>query len=384
MSGGKAMIYADNAATTKLNIRAFEAMKPFLLENYGNASQPYSFARASKNALLQARTTIAKCINALPEEIYFTSGGTESDNWAIKGTAFADSNKHSTITTAFEHHAILRACSSIERLGYPVIYLSIQRDGKVDTGELGTLITGTTNLVSIMMANNEIGTIQPIKELCAIAHSQGAIFHTDAVQALGHIKIDVQELGVDLLSASGHKFNAPKGVGFLYIRKGTNVVPYNNGGSQEFGMRAGTENIASIVAMATALEENCENMQVVTQKLVCMEDSLLKILSNANIKYIRNGESPRIPGNINLSFHNANGEMLLHRLDFMGIYISTGSACDSKNTQVSHVIDAIGVPAEYAEGTIRISFCADNDERDAVTIANALIRILASNNGATN
>jgi cysteine desulfurase len=372
------MIYADNAATTKLNIDAFEAMKPFLLEHYGNASQSYSFARASKKALQQARVSIAECINALPEEIYFTSGGTESDNWAIKGAAFSDVEKKTNITTEIEHHAVLRSYEFIESLGYPVLYLSVARDGKVQTQTLESNITYNTNLVSIMMANNEIGTIQPIRELCKIAHLHGTLFHTDAVQALGHIKVDVRELGIDLLSASGHKFNAPKGVGFLYIRKNTRVSSYINGGAQEFGMRAGTENVASIVAMATALKKNCDNMQANTYKLHRMEDRLLSILSSAGINYIQNGSNHRIPGNLNLSFYQSDGEMILHRLDLMGILVSTGSACDSVSTKVSHVIKSIAVPKDFAEGTIRISFGAENDYNDAEAVANALIRTLCT------
>lgn len=212
-------IYADNAATTKLAPEAFEAMKPWMLEEYGNASQPYSFARKPKKALAEARATIAACINALPEEIFFTSGGTESDNWAIKGSAFSDPEHRATITSAFEHHAVLRSCAAIERLGYPVAYLSPSPDGQITPENLESVITDKTRLVSIMFANNEIGSIQPIKELCAVAHAHGALFHTDAVQAVGHVKIDVKDLDIDMLSASAHKFNGPKGIGFLYIRK---------------------------------------------------------------------------------------------------------------------------------------------------------------------
>lgn len=245
----KQHIYADNAATTKLDIDAFEAMKPFLLDEYGNASQPYSFARKPKKALADARATIAECIGALPEEIYFTSGGTESDNWAIKGSAFSDPYKRATITSSIEHHAVLRTCSAIESLGYPVTYISPDRFGIITADALEEIMTENTRLVSIMFSNNEIGTIEPIKELAAIAHKHGALFHTDAVQAVGHVSIDVKDLGIDMLSASAHKFNGPKGVGFLYIRSGTEINPLNDGGSQERGLRAGTENIAEIVGM---------------------------------------------------------------------------------------------------------------------------------------
>ena len=236
----KQFIYADNAATTKIDHAVFEAMIPWLTEEYGNASQPYAFARKPKKALQEARATIAQCINALPEEIFFTSGGTESDNWAIKGSAFPDLEKRATITSAIEHHAILNACAAIERLGYPVAYVYPQKDGTITPESLNTVITDQTRLVSIMFSNNEIGTVNPVKDLVKVAHEHGAIFHTDAVQALGHTEIDVQELGIDMLSASAHKFNGPKGIGFLYIKKGTPIVRFNDGGSQEFGMRSGT------------------------------------------------------------------------------------------------------------------------------------------------
>ena len=253
----KRMIYADNAATTQLDHDAFEAMKPYLLEEFGNASQPYSFARSAKKALKEARETIAQLIGATPEEIFFTSGGTESNNWVIKGSAFSDSQKRATITSSIEHHAILRPCADIERMGYPVAYLPVDATGSVSAQALSEFITNDTRLVSIMMANNEIGSIQDISALSSVAHSHGAVFHTDAVQAVGHVEIDVNTLGVDMLSASAHKFNGPKGIGFLYVRKNTPLAAYASGGSQESNMRAGTENIASIVGMAVALKKMC-------------------------------------------------------------------------------------------------------------------------------
>lgn len=370
------MIYADNAATTKLDKDAFEAMKPFLLEEFGNASQPYSFSRTTKKALKQARAIIADCIGALPEEIYFTSGGTESDNWAIKGTMLVYGDTRATITSTIEHHAVLNACATIERMGYPVAYLPVDKKGIVHPKSLQEYISNNTKLVTIMFANNEIGTVQPIKELALVAHKHGAQFHTDAIQAVGHIPINVRELDIDMLSASAHKFNGPKGIGFLYIRKGTAIHPYADGGSQEFGMRAGTENVAAIVAMATALKKNVENISISTEKLLRMENLLLNMLSVANIDYIRNGSDKKLPGNINLSFKNLEGEAMLHRLDLMGICVSTGSACDSIKTQISHVIRAIGVPTEYARGTIRISLGENNSENDAISIAKALIKII--------
>ena len=373
----KQFIYADNAATTKLDIDAFEAMKPYLLDEYGNASQPYSFARKPKQALKEARATIAQCINAEPEEIYFTSGGTESDNWAIKGVAFADSEKHAIITSQIEHHAVLRACEDIEKLGYPVAYLPVTKEGVVTTKALNSVITPNAHLVSIMFANNEIGTIQPIKELCEIAHRNGALFHTDAVQAVGHVHIDVKKLGVDMLSASAHKFNGPKGIGFLYVKKGTSICSYASGGAQEFGMRAGTENIASIVGMAVALKKNCDKLPDNIRHIENLESQLLDNLSNSGLDFVRNGSSYHIPGNISLSFKNANGETLLHRLDLMGICVSTGAACDTVDTQTSHVLNAIGLKHEYVTGTIRITLSTNNALEDVSAISSALKKILS-------
>lgn len=372
----KQLIYADNAATTKLDSDAFEAMTPYLLTEYGNASQPYSFSRSVKKAITEARHIIAACINADPEEIYFTSGGTESDNWAIKGSAFSDPEKREMITSSIEHHALLRSCSAINSLGYPVNYLGVSSDGIVSTSELANTITPRTRLVSVMLVNNEIGTIQPIRELCRIAHANKAIFHTDAVQALGHIKVDVQELGVDMLSASAHKFNGPKGIGFLYIRKGTQIVPWLDGGSQEFGLRAGTENVAAIVGMAVALKKNCAHIEEHTAHLNNLEQTLLSRLNQADIDFIRNGSSNHVPGNISLSFRHANGESLLHRLDLMGICVSTGSACDSVNTKVSHVLQAIQLDEAYARGTIRVSLGYDNTIDEVKKIVACLIKIL--------
>lgn len=369
------MIYADNAATTKLDIEAFEAMKPFLLDEYGNTSQPYSFSRVPRKALKQARDTIASCIGALPEEILFTSGGTESDNWAIKG-CMESGDLRKVITSAFEHHAVLHACKRIEKFGHPVTYLRPLESGFITTDILRSAITDDTKLVSIMMVNNEIGTIQPIKELCDIAHKHGALFHTDAVQAVGHININVKKLGVDMLSCSAHKFNGPKGIGFLYVRKGTSINPYMDGGSQEYGMRASTENVAAIVGMAVALKKNTQEIENVYTHLIELEHVVIKRLVEANIDFIRNGLEPHIPGNLSISFKGFEGEMLLHRLDLKGIMVSTGSACNTKKTQISHVLQAINVNEEYAIGTIRISLGRDNTFEEVTKIADALISIV--------
>ena len=370
------MIYADNAATTQLAPEALARMMPYLQVEYGNASQPYSFSRTAKSALKQARETIAACINANPEEIYFTSGGTESDIWALKGTMFVYGDQRTLITSQIEHNAILHSAATIERMGYPVVYLPVNSDGILSIDTLNDYISESTKLVSVMYSNNEIGTIEPIKELAAIAHSYGASFHTDAVQAVGHVPIDVKKLNVDMLSASAHKFNGPKGIGFLYIKKGTHISPYNDGGSQEFGGRAGTENIAAIVGMAEALRINCVNMTAHTEKLLELEQVILSRLNWAAIDYRRNGSEIRVPGNMSLSFKYASGEMLLHRLDLMGICVSTGSACDSKSTQISHVLNAIKLDREYAEGTIRISLGKNNTLEDAKFISDAIIKIL--------
>lgn len=370
------MIYADNAATTKLDVDAFESMKPFLLENYSNPSQPYSYSRSSKKALQNSREIIAACINAEPDEIYFTSGGTESDNWAIKGSAFGDCNKLTTITSAFEHHAVLRSCSAIEQLGYPVAYIQPTADGYITPEALTELITNKTRLVSVMFANNEIGSIQPIKELCEIAHSRGALFHTDAVQAVGHLKINVRNLDVDMLSASAHKFNGPKGVGFLYVKKGIKLTPLLSGGLQESAHRAGTENVAGVVGMAKALENNCKMLSQSSNQITVLENMFLEHLKKSEIEYIRNGGRNTLPGLLSLSFEGFNGETLLHRMDLKGICISTGSACDSINTQTSHVLQAIRLNESSAKGTIRISFGKNNTKDDVIKIAKSLSSIL--------
>ena len=369
-------IYADHAATTKLDQAAFKAMTPYLLEEYGNASQLYSFARAPKKALKEARQTIADCIGALPEEIFFTSGGTESDNWAIKGTTMLSGEKGGIITSAIEHHAVLNSCHTCEKMCVPVAYLTVAPDGTVKPDTLEHVLDSSTKLVSVMLANNEIGTIQPIRKLAKIAHAHGSLFHTDAVQALGHIPVNVQELDVDLLSASAHKFNGPKGIGFLYIRQGTKIAPYSDGGAQEGKLRAGTENIAAIVGMATALKISCGAMANRTKHLRRLEQHLLGQLDLYKLDYRKNGSPEHIPGNISLSFKNADGEALLHLLDLMGICVSTGSACNATSTELSHVLKAISLPVEYAYGTIRISFGYENTLEEVETIAESLKKIL--------
>ncbi len=377
------MIYADNAATTKLDTDAFEVMRTYLLDEYGNASQPYFFSKKVKLALKEARKIIAHCINAEPEEIYFTSGGTESNNWALKEVGMPTDIKH-IITSQIEHHSVLNACKHMELLGTDVSYVPVSKTGIVSVEEIErnlikskeAVASCETTLVSIMFANNEIGTIEPIKEIAYIAHKHGAIFHTDAVQAIGHTKIDVKEMGIDLLSASAHKFNGPKGIGFLYVRKGILISSHNDGGLQEYGKRAGTENVAAIIAMAQALQNNVKDLEENEKQLKELENIIEQGLQEKSIQYVRNGFSEHIPGNISLSFSGFEGEMLLHRLDLMKICVSTGSACDSANTRVSHVLRAIQLDDKLAVGTIRISLGKYNTKEDAYSIVDALVKIL--------
>lgn len=359
-----------------MDAEVLEAMMPYFTEGFGNASQPYAFGYTAKQALKKARAEIAECIGADPDEIYFTSGGSESDNWAIKGTAFADDDKAALITSSFEHHAVLHSAAAIARMGYPVHYVEPTRDGFVTPEALEKAFPAKTRMVSVMTANNELGIVQPIGELAEVAHRHGALFHTDAVQAVGHIPIDVKKNDIDLLSASAHKFNGPKGMGFLYVRKGTRIQAYMDGGAQERKMRAGTENIAGIVGMAAALRGNCAHMEETAQHLREMEVLLIETLSASAIPFRRNGASPSLPGVLSLSFPGMNGETILHRMDLMGFAISTGSACDSVNTEISHVLKAIRLDEEAARGTVRISLGKYNTMDDAADIANALIRIV--------
>lgn len=372
----KQHIYADNAATTQLDRIAFEAMMPWLFEKYGNASQPYAFAREPREAIHDARVIIAHCIGADPEEIFFTSGGTESDNWAIKSCLFGKPGCRAVLTSAFEHHAVLHSCKTLERLGHPVIYVHPTTDGQIAPEILKNAMTENVQLISIMYANNEIGSIQPIQELCRIAHGYNIRFHTDAVQAIGHVKLNVHDLGIDMLSASAHKFNGPKGIGFLYIRKGIDLMPLVDGGAQEFKHRAGTENVASIVGMAAALKLNCDALYENQKHLRELEQLLLARLTSGGVSYIRNGGNDVLPGLLSLSFAGKDGEMILHRMDLKGISISTGSACDSANAEISHVLKAIKLDESYAKGTIRISLGKNNTRDDVLEIVSALVAIL--------
>lgn len=364
------LIYADNAATTRLSDAALQAMLPYMQDEFGNTSQPYSFARAPKAALAKAREIIARCIGAFPEEIYFTSGGSESNNWVLRNRAFAGSE---ILLSPIEHHSVLNAVQEAEVIDR---YLPVNEEGVVSVEALSEAITDKTALVSVMMANNEIATIEPIAGLAAVAHEHGCLFHTDAVQAVGHIEIDVHKLGVDFLSASAHKFNGPKGIGFLYMRSGVEIHPLIAGGAQESHMRAGTENVAAIVGMATALEENILHLYENKSHLRQLEEHLFAHLQDEGVECTRNGSIHNIPGNISISFAGFSGEAILHRLDLKGIMISTGSACDSKDTQISHVLKAIHLPENLAKGTIRISFGKHNTYEESAAIASALIQIV--------
>ena len=364
----KNLIYADHAATTQLCDAAWAAMTPFLREEFGNPSSLHSRAKTPREAVSAARATIAACIGAEPGEIVFTSGGTESDNWVIKGTGGV------LMVSAYEHHAVLNSAASEESCGRKVVYVRPKVGGYLMPETLTKRWEEGIGLVSVMMANNEIGTINPIKLLAEFAHKRGALFHTDAVQAVGHIPIDVRNLGVDFLSASAHKFNGPKGIGFLFIRKGLKLKQLIHGGQQEAGLRAGTENVASIVGMAAALKSNCDQMERNSAHLDALADRLKEGLEGVadQIVYPGSGVCDQLPGFVSVSFPGHPAEGLMHMLDLKGIAVSTGAACDSKNTQISHVLKAIKAPRAIAESTIRISLGPENTRQDVDEILTAL------------
>ncbi|MBR5517491.1 MAG: cysteine desulfurase NifS [Clostridia bacterium] len=368
------MIYVDNAATTMLEPEVLEKMMPYLTNQYGNASSIYRFGQEAKEVVNESRETIAKCLNADTKEIYFTSGGTEADNWAIKGVADALSKKgNHIITSAIEHHAILHTCEFLEKHGYEVTYLPVDENGLVNPDDLEKAITDKTILVSIMFANNEIGTIQPIKELAEVAHKHDVYFHTDAVQAVAHVEIDVKELGVDLLSMSAHKFGGPKGIGALYIKKGIRVTNLLHGGQQELGRRATTENLAGIVGMAAALKLATDNFEENVAKMEALRERYINSVLE-KIPYCRlNGHrTQRLPGNTNISFQFIEGEAMLLLLDMYGIAASSGSACTSGSLDPSHVLLAIGLPHGIAHGSLRVTFSHHNTEEEVDAIVEAL------------
>ena len=372
------MIYLDNAATTKVNKKVLESMMPYFSEIYCNPSAAYSFATKGRIAIEEARNHAAKLIGASDMEIYFTSGGSESDNWASKAVAesFSDKGKH-IITTKIEHHAVLHTCEYLERHGFDITYLNVDSDGKVRLDELKKSIREDTILISVMTANNEIGTIQPIAEIGKIAHEKGILFHTDAVQAYGHIPINVDEMNIDLLSASGHKFNGPKGVGIMYIRKGVKIRSFIHGGSQERGRRAGTYNVPGIAGLGTAAKLAMENMAKRAEKEKELRDYFIDRIS-AEIPYtVLNGHrEDRLPNNINFCFRFVEGESVLIMLDQAGICASSGSACTSGAIDPSHVLRAIGLSDEMAHESLRLTLSYENTKEEIDTVVGELKRIV--------
>ena len=362
-------IYADHAATTAVSDTALQAMLPHFTTAYGNPSSLYRFAQEGKTDLERARAEIAACLNARPEEIYFTSGGTEADNWALRGVAELMALKGRKgghiITSAIEHHAVLHTAQYLEKQGYEVTYLPVDENGLVSVEDVKNAIRPDTVLISIMAANNEIGTIEPIREIGKVAHEAGVLFHTDAVQAVGAVPIDVNDWNVDMLSLSGHKFHAPKGIGALYIRKGVKISNLIFGGAQERGLRAGTENLPGIVGLGAAIELAVAELPEYTRRLTALRNRLIDgILQNIPDVRLNGHRTQRLPGNVNVSVRYVEGEALLMRLDLAGVEASSGSACTSGSLDPSHVLLAIGLPHEIAHGSLRLSLGSDTTEAD--------------------
>lgn len=364
------VIYADNAATTRLSDAAFEAMKPFMLEEYGNASTLYKLGRSAHKAVENARGVFAKGINALPAEIYFTSGGTESDNWAIKGTAhrLAASGKKHIVTDNIEHHAVLNSAKALEREGFEVTYVRADKNGLVRAEDVAAAIRPDTALVSVMFANNELGTIQPVAEIGSICRLAGVPFHCDAVQAAGILPIDVKEMNIDLLSVSAHKFHGPKGVGVMYARRGCVPETYIDGGEQERGHRAGTENVAGIVGASAAFSEAMSERDEKAERLCAMRDEIQAGLMKIPGAQVNGGAAPRLPGTLNMSFDGIDGQSLIFELDLKGLAASSGSACASGSVNPSHVLLALGLPYKLAHGSLRLSLGKYNTPDEAEKI----------------
>ena len=372
-------IYMDNAATTRVTEPVMEAMQPYFCEIFGNPMSVHSFGRDSRKAVENARRQVAAALGAQPNEIYFTGCGTESDNWAVRGAACANvkKGKH-IITTAIEHHAILHTCEQLEKEGFEVTYLPVDEFGVVRMDELEKAIRPDTTLISVMSANNEIGTIQPIEEIAKIAKAHKILFHTDAVQAIGSIAFDVKAMGIDMLSLSGHKFHAPKGVGALYIRNGVHLQRLINGGAQERTQRAGTENLASIVGLGKAIELATANIERHNAQLTAVRDRLIdRILEEIPYTRLNGHRTQRLPGTCNISFQFIEGESLLLALDLKGIAASSGSACTSGSLDPSHVLLAIGLPHEIAHGSLRLSLSEENTIEQADKVVEALKEIVA-------
>ena len=372
-------IYMDNGATTRVTEPVFEAMKPYFCEIWGNPSSAHQFGYVSRHAIDAAREQVAKAINADVGEIYFTGCGTESDNWAVRGAAYQNikKGKH-IITTTIEHHAILHTCQQLEKEGFEVTYLPVDEYGFVTPEQLDAAIRPDTTLVSIMTANNEIGTIEPIAELAAVCKKHGVLFHTDAVQAIGSVKIDVKAMGIDMLSMSGHKFHAPKGIGVLYIRKGVRLQRFMNGGAQEKTQRAGTENLASIVGIGKAIEIATADIDGHNAQLSAIRDHMIdRIMKEIPYTKLNGHPTQRLPGNVNVCFRFIEGESLLMLLDSNGIAASSGSACTSGSLDPSHVLLAIGLPHEIAHGSLRLSLCEENTLEEADYVVDKLVQIVA-------
>ena len=372
-------IYMDNGATTRVTEPVFEAMQPYFCEIYGNPSSAHNFGYVSRHAIDAAREQVARAINADVNEIYFTGCGTESDNWAVRGAAYENVKKgRHIITTAIEHHAILHTCAQLEKEGFEVTYLPVDEYGFVTPEQLDAAIRPDTTLVSIMTANNEIGTIEPIAELAAVCKKRGVLFHTDAVQAIGSVKIDVKAMGIDMLSMSGHKFHAPKGIGVLYIRKGVRLQQFMNGGAQERNRRAGTENLASIVGIGKAIELATADIDAHNAQLSAIRDHMIeRILKEIPYSRLNGHPSTRLPGNVNVCFRFIEGESLLMLLDAKGIAGSSGSACTSGSLDPSHVLLAIGLPHEIAHGSLRLSLSEENTMEEADYVVDALVEIVS-------
>ncbi len=375
---GDKFIYFDHAATTAVKPEVVQEMLPYFTEKYGNASSIYSIGRESKKAIEEARDRVAQALGAQAKEIFFTGSGTEADNWAIKGVAYANKAKgNHIITTAIEHPAVLHTCQYLESEGFEVTYLPVDSNGLVTAEQVKNAIKPTTILISIMFANNEIGTIQPIPEIGKVAREKGIYFHTDAVQAVGNIAINVVDMNIDLLSMSGHKFYGPKGVGALYIRKGTKIISFMHGGHQERGRRASTENVPAVVGLGKAIELASRNLDAYNAKLIALRDRTIEEVMK-RVPFVRlNGDRiKRLPGSVNFSFEFIEGESLLLLLDMKGIAASSGSACTSGSLDPSHVLLAIGLPHEIAHGSLRISFGDENTQEDVDYLLEVLPQIV--------
>ncbi len=371
-------VYADNSATTRVCDEALEAMQPYFREYYGNPSSIYSFSNKPREALNEARKTIAEIIHAEPDEIIFTSGGTESDNYVLLGAAYENAKRgRHIITSQIEHHAILYTAKRLEKEGFSVTYLPVDSEGYVSPAALEAAITPETTLVSVMMANNEVGTIEPVAELGRICREKKVLFHTDAVQAIGHIPVDVKAMNIDLLSASAHKFNGPRGVGFLYMRRGSKVRHLIEGGGQERGRRSGTENIPGIVGMAAALKAAADRMEEETKRLTAMRDNLFDRLLQIPKTIPTGSRTDRLPGLVSLTVEGIEGESMVLLLDMNGVAASTGSACSTGSLDPSHVLMALGMKHETAHGSLRLSLGRYNTEEDVEKIAKVLPEVVA-------